>query len=179
MGHPSRPQRFTSSRPRWWWFECSCSRRRHEGRRCARLSRTQPIQRIHGMIAGNLTWSWLWKRSSFSCVSFAIHSRRRSLRSGFRNHYIFAKILNCTTLREYANDGNCYSHICMSFHRFVCVYIYTVIVIMAVWARVALVLVILSGLRFLNPVSGCSASTWKVCVETYHPANPAHAERPL
>ena len=69
------------------------------------------------------------------------------------------KILNCTTLREYANDGNCYSHICMSFHRFVCVYIYTVIVIMAVWARVTLVLVILSGLRFLNPVSGCSAST--------------------
>ena len=69
------------------------------------------------------------------------------------------KILNCTTLREYANDGNCYSHVCMSFHMFVCVYIYTVIVIMAVWARVTLVLVILSGLRFLNPVSGCSAST--------------------
>ena len=56
------------------------------------------------------------------------------------------KILNCTTLREYANDGNCYSHVCMSFHMFVCVYIYTVIVIMVVWARVTLVLVILSGL---------------------------------
>ena len=35
------------------------------------------------------------------------------------------KILNCTTLREYANDGNCYSHICMSFHRFVCIYIHS------------------------------------------------------
>ena len=179
MGHPSRPQRFTSSRPRWWWFECRCSRRRHEGRRCARLSTTQPIQRIHGMIAGNLTWSWLRKRSIFSCVSIAFHSRQRCLRSGFRNHYIFAKILNCTTLREYANDGNCYSHICMIFHMFVCVYIYTVIVIMAVWARVTLVLVILSGLWFLNPVSGCLATTWQVREETLRQASREQAGEPL